>query len=47
MVEGGTGWKEMKKCENYMFCKPRGLTLSSSYALRVISDSGTIEVEVG
>ena len=29
-----------------MFCKPRGLTLRSSYTLRVISDSGTIEVEV-
>ena len=35
-----------RRCENYMFCKPRGLTLRSSYTLRVISDSGTIEVEV-
>ena len=34
------------RCENYMFCKPRGLTLRSSYALRIISDSGTIEVQV-
>ena len=35
-----------RRCENYMFCKPRGLTLRSSYTLRVTSDSGTIEVEV-
>jgi len=42
----GSRWKNMKKCENYMFCKPRGLTLRSSYSLRVISDSGTIEVQM-
>lgn len=34
------------RCENYMFCKPRGLTLHSSYALRITSDSGTLEIQV-
>merc|ERR1719391_1360103 len=46
VAAGGSEWKKMKKCENYMFCKPRGLTLRSSYALRIISDSGTIEVQM-
>merc|ERR1711953_1347834 len=46
VAAGGSPWKKMKKCENYMFCKPRGLTLRSSYTLRVTSDSGTIEVEM-
>merc|ERR1719266_2992046 len=46
VAAGGSRWQNMKKCENYMFCKPRGLTLRSSYTLRVISDSGTIEVEM-
>merc|ERR1719238_2204990 len=46
VAAGGSRWKKMKKCENYMFCKPRGLTLRSSYTLRVTSDSGTIEVEM-
>jgi len=42
----GSSWRNMKKCENYMFCKPQGLTLRSSYSLRIISDSGAIEVEM-
>jgi len=46
VAAGGSQWQNMKKCENYMFCKPRGLTLRSSYALRVISDSGAIEVQM-
>ena len=46
MIEGGTGWREMKKCENYMFCKPRGITLHGQFSLRVISDTGSIDVTV-
>jgi len=46
MIEGGTGWREMKKCENYMFCKPRGITLHAQFSLRVISDTGSIDVTV-
>jgi len=45
-IDGGTGWMEMSKCENYMFCKPRGITLHGEYALRVISDSGNIDLTV-
>ena len=45
-IDGGTGWMEMSKCENYMFCKPRGITLHGEYALRVTSDSGNIDLTV-
>jgi len=43
-IEAGTGLRNMEKCENYMFCKPRGITLHGLYSLRISSDSGSIEV---
>ena len=36
----------MRKCENYMFCKPAGITLQSQFQLRIISDTGNIDVNV-
>jgi len=45
-VDGGSGWQKMSKCENYMFCKPRGVTLHGEHRIRVISDSGNIDITV-
>jgi len=42
----GKGWKKMRKCENYMFCKPAGPTISGRYKLRVSSANGNVDVEV-
>ena len=36
----------MRKCENYMFCKPAGITLQGQFQLRIISDTGNIDVNV-
>ena len=36
----------MRKCENYMFCKPAGITLQGRFQLRIISDTGNIDVNV-
>ena len=36
----------MRKCENYMFCKPAGITLQGQFQLRIISDTGNIDVIV-
>ena len=43
---GGGAWVNMDKCENFMFCKPPGFTLHASFGLRVVSDTGTIDVTV-
>eukprot|EP00092_Neocalanus_flemingeri_P085141 GFUD01107092.1.p1 GENE.GFUD01107092.1~~GFUD01107092.1.p1 ORF type:complete len:281 (+),score=29.57 GFUD01107092.1:69-845(+) len=46
-IDGGSGWQEMKKCENYMFCKPSGVILNKGeYAIRVTSDTGNIDTPV-
>merc|ERR1719319_665017 len=45
-LENGDGWREMKKCENFMFCKPTGIVLGSNFKLRVTSASKNIDVEV-
>ena len=46
-VRAGAGaWVAMAKCENFMFCKPPGFTLHGSFGLRVVSDTGTIDVTV-
>jgi len=42
-------WIQMKKCENFMFCKPRGYVLNgrnSRYALRVHSKDKNVDVEM-
>lgn len=39
-------WQDLRKCENYMFCKPAGITLQSQFQLRIISDTGNIDVTV-
>ena len=46
MRAGGGAWVNMDKCENFMFCKPPGFTLHASFGLRVVSDTGTIDVTV-
>ena len=45
-IDGGKGWQRMRKCENFMFCKPQGLTLNGQFSLRVVSE-GNIDVKVG
>ena len=45
-IDGGNGWQTMAKCENYMFCKPSGLTLHGQFRLRLISDTGNIDKRV-
>jgi len=45
-VSGGSGWQDLRKCENYMFCKPAGITLQGQFQLRIISDTGNIDVSV-
>ena len=45
-IDGGRGWQRMSKCENFMFCKPQGLTLGGQFKLRVVSDTGVIDVKV-
>ena len=39
-------WLDLRKCENYMFCKPAGITLQGRFQLRIISDTGNIDVNV-
>ena len=36
----------MVKCENFMFCKPAGITLHAGFTLRLVSDTGNIEIRV-
>ena len=45
-INGGNGWQTMNKCENFMFCKPSGITLNGGFGLRVTSDSGNIDTQV-
>ena len=45
-IDGGRGWQRMAKCENFMFCKPSGITLHGQFTLRLVSDTGNIEVTV-
>jgi len=45
-LDAGSGWMEMKKCENYMFCKPGGVVLGNSFGLRVSSVNKNIDVQV-
>ena len=45
-INGGSGWLAMRNCENFMFCKPSGITLHGKFWLRVVSDTGNIDVEV-
>ena len=45
-IDGGRGWQRMVKCENFMFCKPAGITLHGRFTLRLVSDTGTIETTV-
>jgi len=46
-IDGGNGWQNMAKCENFMFCKPSGITIHGQFGLRVTSDTGNIDVTVG
>ena len=47
LIDGGRGWQWMKKCENFFFCKPAGLTLQGQFSLRLVSDMGSfIDVTV-
>ena len=46
MIKTGSGWRSMKKCENFMFCKPSGVTLHAQFSLRVVSDTGNIDTQV-
>ena len=45
-IDGGRGWQRMAKCENFMFCKPAGITLHGRFRLRLFSDTGNIETRV-
>jgi hypothetical protein len=36
----------MKKCENFMFCKPAGLVITPTYWLRISSQNMDIDVQV-
>ena len=40
-------WLDMTKCENYMFCKPPGVILQGQFSIRILSDTGNIDVNVG
>ena len=46
MINAGSGWRSMNKCENFMFCKPSGVTLHAQFSLRVVSDTGNIDTQV-
>ena len=45
-INGGKGWQEMRKCENFMFCKPSGITLNGEFGLRIKSDTGNLDAWV-
>jgi len=49
-IRGSNGdWLKMKKCENYMFCKPSSLILTgdnSNYEIRVTSTTGNIDKQM-
>ena len=45
-IDGGRGWERMVHCENFMFCKPAGITLHGRFRLRLVSDTGNIETRV-
>jgi len=45
-INAGSGWKEMKKCENFMFCKPGSIILKGKYQLRVESAKKSLTVQM-
>ncbi|XP_023347602.1 uncharacterized protein LOC111716389 [Eurytemora carolleeae] len=45
-IDIGSGWREMKKCENFMFCKAAGGTIPAVYKLRVSSLNVNIEIQL-